>query len=216
MSFATVYSRARVGIDAPLVTIEVHISNGLPAFQIVGLPETSVREARDRVRSALINSQFQFPQTRITVNLAPADLPKEGGRFDLPIAIGILAATGQVPLNRLHEFEFYGELGLKGDLREIIGEIPSTLASAKSNRIAFMPRANAERAAIVGTEHLVGSESLLQAFHHLTGQLTLSELEPLQHVNENAQSVLDLNDVIGQHSAKRALEIAAESQHNLV
>ena len=216
MSFATIFSRARVGIDAPLVTIEVHISNGLPAFQIVGLAETSVREARDRVRSALINSQFKFPQTRITVNLAPADLPKEGGRFDLPIALGILAATGQIPANTLNQYEFYGELGLKGDLRSIIGEIPSALACAKSRRVAVLPRSNAQNAAIIGVEHILPCDTLLQVFHHLSGQRPLPGLADCSPLSPCIEEQLDLKDVIGQHAAKRALEIAAAGQHNLV
>jgi len=216
MSFATVYSRARVGIDAPLVTIEVHISNGLPAFQIVGLPETSVREARDRVRSALINSNFQFPQTRITVNLAPADLPKEGGRFDLPIAIGILTATGQIPLLQLEQYEFYGELGLKGDLRDIVGEIPSALACSKHKRIAVLPKGNAIKATIIGEQHLVAGESLLHVFHHVIGQHQIPLLQQQVIEPQNSPTDIDLSDVIGQYTAKRALEIAAAGQHNLL
>lgn len=152
------------------------------------------------------------------MNLAPADLPKEGGRFDLPIAIGILAATGQIPANRLHEYEFYGELGLKGDLRSIIGEIPSTLACATAHRVAIMPTSNAQRASIVGTQHLIGADALLQVFHHLTGQQQLTNLEPplLSTSDLDEINTPDLNDVIGQQTAKRALEIAAAGQHNLV
>src|SRR4051812_338917 len=119
MSVAVVQTRALTGVSAPSVTVEVHLAGGLPGVQIVGLPETEVREARDRVRAALQNAQFEFPARKVTVNLAPADLPKESGRFDLPIAIGILAATGQVPSERLREFEFAGELALTGELRAI-------------------------------------------------------------------------------------------------
>ena len=120
------------------VNVEVHLANGLPSFSIVGLPEASVKESRDRVRSALINSQFEFPAKRITVNLAPADLPKEGGRFDLPIAIGILAAAGHIPANALENYEFYGELALSGEVRPIVGEIPAALAARNTNRICVL------------------------------------------------------------------------------
>ena len=121
MSLAIVHTRARFGIDAPAVTVEVHLSNGLPCLSIVGLPETAVKESKDRVRSALINSQFEFPARRITINLAPADLPKDGGRFDLAIAIGILAASGQIPDSILEGVEFIGELALTGELRGVSG-----------------------------------------------------------------------------------------------
>jgi len=123
MELSVIYSRALAGIDAPPVRVETHLSNGLPAFHIVGLPETAVREAKDRVRSALINSHFEFPDRRITVNLAPADLPKGGGRFDLPIALGILAASHQVPTDRLARHEFVGELALDGSLRPVPGVV---------------------------------------------------------------------------------------------
>ena len=149
MSTATVFSRARIGIDAPEIKIEVHISNGLPSFQIVGLPDTSVRESRDRVRSALINSNFQFPQTRLTINLSPADIPKEGSRFDLAIAIGILAASNQLPAKSYANTEFYGELGLNGDLRNIIGAIPSVLAANQVQRSCIMPEENATQTSII-------------------------------------------------------------------
>ncbi|PSW07919.1 ATP-dependent protease, partial [Photobacterium rosenbergii] len=123
MNLAIIHSRASVGVQAPAVTVEVHISNGMPAFQLVGLPETSVKEAKDRVRSAIVNAGFEFPSRRITVNLAPADLPKEGGRFDLPIALGILAASEQIPANKLHDYEFLGELALSGELRPVKGAL---------------------------------------------------------------------------------------------
>lgn len=215
MSFATVYSRARHGVGAPQVIIEVHISNGLPAFQIVGLPETSVREARDRVRSALLNSQFQFPQTRITVNLAPADLPKEGGRFDLPIAIGILAASKQIPPNKIRDYEFYGELSLTGELRNILGAIPSVIASRNAKRTAIVPVNNAQYATLVKHARIFGAPNLLAVFHHLLGQHQLLPPEPLQ-TKALEQENIDIADVIGQQHAKRALEIAAAGGHNLI
>ena len=150
------------------------------------------------------------------VHFVPADLPKEGGRFDLPIAIGILAATGQIPLNQLSQFEFYGELGLKGDLRDIVGEIPSTLACSKQYRIAIMPKQNAINSTIVGEQHIVAGESLLQVFHHVTGQQQIPLLPSQPVVSTETIDGLDLCDVIGQHTAKRALEIAAAGQHNLL
>ena len=139
MALAIVYSRARLGLEAPQVTVEVHLSAGLPGFQLVGLPETSVRESRDRVRSALINCGFEFPDRKIIVNLAPADLPKEGGRFDLPIALGIIVASGQLPRTALDGFEFYGELALSGEIRPIVGEIPLAMACLAAGLVSSAP-----------------------------------------------------------------------------
>ena len=143
MTLACVFSRARIGLESPLVTVEVHLANGLPAFNIVGLPETSVREAKDRVRSAIINCGYEFPAKRITVNLAPADLPKEGGRFDLPIAIGILAAAAQLPDTDLNQYAFAGELALSGELGYIIGVIPMDMACKESGRTLGIHSVNA-------------------------------------------------------------------------
>ncbi|MEP5324690.1 magnesium chelatase domain-containing protein, partial [Marinobacter alexandrii] len=140
---AIVHSRASVGVSAPAVTVEVHLSGGLPALSIVGLPETGVRESRERVRSALLNAGFEFPARRITINLAPADLPKEGGRFDLPIALGILAASGQIPADSLSAHEFVGELSLDGALRPLNGVLPSVLAARAAGRALLVPQANA-------------------------------------------------------------------------
>ncbi|MGL6164999.1 MAG: magnesium chelatase domain-containing protein, partial [Aeromonas veronii] len=139
MSLAVVYSRASLGIAAPQVTVEVHLSNGLPAFNMVGLPETSVKESRDRVRSALLNGNFEFPSKHITVNLAPADLPKEGGRFDLAIAIGILAASKQIPAKYLLDHEFLGELALTGEIRPVLGVLPAALACRDAGRTLLLP-----------------------------------------------------------------------------
>ena len=180
-SLAIVYSRARLGIDAPLVTVEVHLSGGLPAFQIVGLPETSVKESKDRVRSALINSGFKFPDCRITVNLAPADLPKEGGRFDLPIAIGILAAMGRINPDVLYQFEFCGELALSGDTRPIIGEIPTVYACKQASRVCVLPKDNAPHGVLIKDALIVGVDSLLATFHHVQGSQVI-EFVQLQKV----------------------------------
>src|SRR5438067_5204150 len=149
MAVAVVRSRALAGVHAPVVTFEVHLAGGLPGVRLVGLPEAEVREARDRVRAALQNAQFEFPARKITVNLAPADLPKESGRFDLPIAIGILAATGQIPANALALHEFAGELALGGALRAIRGALPMVLGARRDGRAFVLPAANSAEAALV-------------------------------------------------------------------
>jgi len=214
VSIATVYSRAITGIDAPVVTIEVHISNGLPSLSIVGMLETAVKESKDRVRSALLNSQFTFPQQRITINLAPADLPKEGGRFDLPIALGILAASGQLPINSLTNKEFIGELGLTGELRTVRGVLPTTLAAAKVKRTLILPIDNANEAALIDDATSFGASHLLDVCAHLFGQHAL----PLADVANSLNDIVypDLADVRGQAHARRALEIAAAGSHSLL
>ncbi len=215
MPLAIVYSRARLGIEAPLVTVEVHLSGGLPAFSIVGLPDTSVKEARDRVRSALINSNFEFPKSRITVSLSPADLPKEGGRFDLPIAIGIIAAMGNIDQETLNLYEFCGELALSGEIRAIIGEIPTAYACYQSQRICILPTENAHHAALINGALIIGVNHLLPVFHHLLAQQPLA-FEQLAITEQGTCYELDLTDVVGQPMAKRALEIAACGAHNLL
>ena len=170
MSLAIVYSRASMGVQAPLVTIEVHLSNGKPGFTLVGLPEKTVKEAQDRVRSALMNAQFKYPAKRITVNLAPADLPKEGGRFDLPIAIGILAASDQLDGSRLKQFEFVGELALTGELRGVHGVIPAILAAQKAKRAPIIAYQNANEASLVSEQETYFAKNLLEVVQFLNNQ----------------------------------------------
>jgi len=215
LSLAIVLSRAQQGIDAPSVSVEVHLANGLPSLSIVGLPETAVKESKDRVRAALLNAKFDFPMRRITVNLAPADLPKEGGRFDLPIALGILAASGQVPTKGLDAYEFVGELGLSGELRAIRGALPVALQARAANRTLVVPRANAAEAVLVKDCRVLAADHLLQLCAHLSGAellMPFANVPPAAHVHAE----LDLSDVCGQHRARRALEIAAAGGHNLI
>ncbi|PCJ36840.1 MAG: ATP-dependent protease [Cellvibrionales bacterium] len=214
MSLAVIYTRAKSGINAPLVTVEVHLSNGLPSLNIVGLPETAVKESKDRVRSALLNSHFDFPARRITINLAPADLPKEGGRFDLPIALGILAASGQLPMEALKDYEFIGELALSGELRPVDGILPSALACGESHRKLLLPQTNGAEAALASKTTVYPAQHLLEVCAHLKeGDILTSET--LQQETDYT-STADINEVIGQHQAKRALEIAAAGAHNLL
>lgn len=214
MSLAIVYSRAQVGVTSPLVTVETHLSNGLPSFTIVGLPETAVKESKDRVRSALLNSHFDFPAKRITVNLAPADLPKEGGRYDLAIAIGILAASEQVPKERLNQFEFLGELALSGDIRHVNGSIPAAIACTAENRQIFLPCACEEEASLCQGATIYLAPSLLKVCAQLHGRHQLDQ-PSIAHKKE-ACYPLDFMDVKGQQHTKRACEIAASGGHNLL
>lgn len=214
MNIATVFSRAITGVHAQPVTVEVHISNGLPQLSIVGMAETAVKESKDRVRSALINSQFTFPQQRITINLAPADLPKEGGRFDLPIALGILGASGQIPLTSLENKEFIGELGLSGELRSVRGVLPATLAATSANRELILPAVNADEAALIDNAKSYGAHHLLEVCAHLHGQQHLALAGKTASSLQTDYS--DLADVRGQAHARRALEIAAAGQHSLL
>jgi len=215
MGLAVIHSRACVGVEAPAVTVEVHISNGMPGFTLVGLPETTVKESRDRVRSAIINSRFEFPAKRITVNLAPADLPKEGGRFDLPIALGILAASEQVPLQALSDIEFIGELALSGELRGVKGVLPAALAANKAQRRLVVPHHNGDQAALVGADTHKSAQSLLEVCADLCGQQALA-LHQTSSLSAKRELQRDLQDIIGQQQGKRALEIAAAGNHNLL
>ena len=217
MSLAVTYTRAKLGIHSPLVTIEVHLSNGLPGFQIVGLPETAVKESKDRVRSAIINSHFDFPARRITVNLAPAELPKEGSRFDIAIAIAILAASGQVPGNALDQSEFIGELALSGEIRPVDAILPAALGCAKRKKQLINGRYNALEASLVENLVLLPAKHLLEISAHLHQRESLQPWSEKLPVNFKApQNPSELSDVIGQQQAKRALEIAACGGHNLL
>lgn len=220
MSLAIVYTRASFGIHALPVTVETHISNGLPSLSIVGLPEACVRESKDRVRSALINSNLDFPTKRITINLAPADLPKSSARFDLPIAISILAASNQIPLEELSGYEFGGELALSGELRGIQGVLPFALGTRKANRALIVPRENAEEAAMPGDNLIYAADHIREVLDHFTQQKKLCTYVNLHTFSESSESSnrfdLDIADVQGQTQAKRALEIAAAGGHSLL
>ena len=215
MSLAVVYSRARFGMDAPLVTVEVHLSNGLPSLSIVGLPETAVRESKDRVRGAILNSHFEFPARRITINLAPADLPKEGGRFDLPIALGILTANRQIPGNELDRYEFAGELALSGELRPVAGILPLSVQCARADRTLVIADGNTEEAALSINTRVIGCRHLLEVTAHLSGTQRLETFIRIDHAG-GGPPLPDLADVRGQHHARRALEIAASGGHSLL
>ncbi|MDH5179145.1 MAG: YifB family Mg chelatase-like AAA ATPase [Gammaproteobacteria bacterium] len=215
MSLAIVYCRAQTGINAPLVTVEVHLSNGLPSLSIVGLPETGVRESKDRVRSAILNSRFEFPARRITINLAPADLPKEGGRFDLAIAVGILAASGQLPSGELEKYEFMGELALTGAIRPIKGALPAVIQTTAAGRSLVIGRENAVEAALLSNAAILPADHLLEVCAHLCGQQALP-LAALSPPATQTRPELDLADVRAQAHARRALEIAAAGGHSLL
>ena len=214
MSLAVLYSRALTGMEAPLVTVEVHLANGLPAFTIVGLPELEVKESKDRVRAALLNARFEFPARRITVNLAPADLPKESGRFDLPIALGILVASGQIPGDKLKNYEFAGELALTGELRKIRGALAMTYKAHGDGRAFLLPVPSAEEAALVKDATVLAAKNLLQVCAHLAGRETIQPFVSVAPIS--VAHYPDMSEVKGQAHAKRALEVAAAGRHSLL
>lgn len=213
MSLALIHARAAVGIDAPSVDVEVHLGGGLPSLSIVGLPNTAVREARDRVRGALTTSGFEFPRRRITVNLAPADLPKDGARFDLAIALGILVASRQLPPDALEGTVFCAELALSGQLRPVSGTLPVALRCAEGGESLVVATENGTEAALAGGR-VHSASHLLDVCRHLRGGPVLSRAVP--DPSTRVEAPCDLADVIGQSHARRALEIAAAGGHSLL
>ncbi len=221
MAVAVVHSRGLAGAETPAVSVEVHLAGGLPGFNLVGLPDAEVRESKDRVRAALQTAQFEFPARRITVNLAPADLPKDSGRFDLPIAIGILAATGQLPADELPQCEFAGELALTGSLRAVRGALPMTLSAHRAGRAFVLPTASAEEAARVRDAVVYPAQSLLAVCAHLLGRERIEPTPSAGLAGSDAACAddgdgADLADVRGQPIAKRALEICAAGEHSVL
>lgn len=214
MSLAVTYTRAQIGIEAPLVDVEVHLGRGLPGIAIVGLAETAVKESKDRVKGALINSKFVYPDHKIIVNLAPADLPKEGGRYDLAIALCILAASNQIPPESLANHEFVGELALTGDLRPVRGVLPSAIAAERSHHSLIIPFQNSEEASLLRSGDVRAAKTLLDVCNHLCDTQRLPRIDP--HVQNRPQSAAKLSDIRGQYQAKRALQIAAAGGHNIL
>lgn len=205
---------AAIGVEAPQVTIEAHISSGLPALTLVGLPETTVKEARERVRSAIINSGFSFPAKRITINLAPADLPKEGGRYDLPMALAILVASEQLPEAKLAQHEFVGELALNGALCGVQGAIPAAMAAMRAGRQLILSSENQQDVGLIQHGDTLVAAHLLEVCAWLQNQGELARAHYPQDRSEEPTE--DLSDIIGQEQGRRALEITAAGGHNLL
>ena len=214
MGLAQVFTRAGVGVQAPEVTVEVYTGGGLPKISMVGLAEVAVKEARDRVRAALMNAHFRVHSGAVTISLAPADLRKRSGRFDLPIAIGMLAASSQIRSNRLADTEFIGELSLAGSVRPVRGILPVVLQSQKAGRQLIIPSGNADEAGLAGPPAPLCADNLLEVVAWLNGTKTLPEATEADQSTGLFEK--DLSEVIGQEHARRALEIAAAGQHNLL
>lgn len=215
MNLAFTKTRSTIGISAQPVSVEVHLSNGLPTFTMVGLPETAVKESRDRVRSAIINSQFEFPCRKITVNLGPADLPKSGSGFDLPIALGILAASGQIPHQNLADHEFIGELALSGELRGVSAIIPVVLAAHNAKQLLIIAKANEAEASLAGHQGVFTANNLREVCNYLCQDTPLQNLPPRPEANPSEHD-LDWSDIKGQFHAKNAMEIAACGGHSIL
>lgn len=215
MSFSKIYTRGLLGLHAPLIEVEVHVSQGLPSLTIVGLAEAAVRESKDRVRSAIINSGFQFPTKRLTINLAPADLPKDGSRLDLPIALGILIASGQLPENCTEDFEFIGELALDGHVRPVSGALTLAMACQQAQHKIVLPVDNSQDISHLPNLECYPVNHLKEVCEHFLGTQKLAHAQPSAHSNEMPYK-FDLADVKGQLRPRRALEIAAAGGHSLL
>ena len=215
MSFAKIYTRGLLGLHASLIEVEVHVSQGLPSLTIVGLAEAAVRESKDRVRSAIINSGFQFPSKRLTINLAPADLPKDGSRLDLPIALGILIASGQIPENITDDYEFIGELALDGQLRPVTGTLSIAMACQTAKHKLMLSHQNAAEAAQLANIEIYAARHLKQVCEHFLKSQCI-DVTPRTQFNQDDQYKLDLADVKGQLRPRRALEIAAAGGHSIL
>lgn len=215
MSFAKIYTRGLLGLHAPQIEVEVHVSQGLPSLTIVGLAEAAVRESKDRVRSAIINSGFLFPTKRLTINLAPADLPKDGSRLDLPIALGILIASGQLPENSTDHFEFIGELALDGMLRPVTGTLSIAMACQLAQHQLMLPTANAEEASQLPDFKVYAAQNLKQVCEHFLNSHQINASQSTQQIS-SSQYKFDLADVKGQLRPRRALEIAAAGGHSIL
>ena len=219
---ATLLCRAQVGLEAPLVQVEVTVGSGLPAFHLVGLPATVVRESRDRVRAALLSSGFEFPGGHIVVNLAPAEIPKEGGRFELPIALGILIASGQFRRTEIRgccACELYGELGLGGEVKSVRGILLAAAHASRDGHELIVPAANADEALIGAGTSVRGASHLKEVCRHLTGEEPLRLHSPPaedRRPERRVEAGPDISEVRGQMLAKRALLIAAAGGHSLL
>ncbi|AVR01831.1 YifB family Mg chelatase-like AAA ATPase [Pluralibacter gergoviae] len=214
MSLAIVYTRAALGVNAPPITVEVHISSGLPGLTLVGLPETAVKESRDRVRSAIITSGYEFPAKKITINLAPADLPKEGGRYDLPIAIALLAASEQLKTGNLSQYELIGELALTGALRGVSGAISGAVEAIAAGRRIILPAENGPEAGLLDDARCYVAAHLQEVCAFLEGKAGLDN--PVALLPDVRDGEACLSEVIGQQQGKRALEITAAGGHNVL